>query len=362
MAEKNVFFEFFRYCLDGKILLPESVEDIDWNRMLVWAEKQAIVGIIFNGIQKTDKSLKIPTEVLFKWIGYVNLIEGQNRLLNKRCVELTDYLKQYGFDTCILKGQGNALMYPNPFLRTPGDIDVWVRSMSDGRCNKDEIIRYAKMQNPKAEVRFYHVEYEWKGVPVELHYMPGIMNNPIYNRRLQQWYNRKADEGFKMAELPDGVGEIPVPTVEFNIVFQLAHMMHHFFDEGIGLRQFVDYYYLLKSVHGERLMVLSDVGETLKHLNLYCFAGAVMYIMKEVLGLNEKYLIVPVDERRGKTLLKEILQGGNFGHYSGLDQKNTLTKYFQKTWRNMKLVREYPAEALCEPVFRTWHFFWRLRH
>ena len=122
-------------------------------------------------------------------------------------------------------------------------------------------------------------------------------------------YDPSDDIWNNLVELPESIGSIPIPSVQYNLIHQLAHMMHHFFDEGIGLRQFVDYYYLLKSVHGERLMVLSDVGETLKHLNLYCFAGAVMYIMKEVLGLNEKYLIVPVDERRGKTLLKEILKG-----------------------------------------------------
>lgn len=107
---------------------------------------------------------------------------------------------------------------------------------------------------------------------------------------------------------------------------------------------------------------IESITKTLKYLNLYQFAGAVMYIMKDVLGLDEKYLLVPVDERRGKTLLNEILKGGNFGHYSSLDQKHALKKYFQKTWRNMKLVKEYPAEALCEPVFRTWHYFWRLAH
>ena len=107
---------------------------------------------------------------------------------------------------------------------------------------------------------------------------------------------------------------------------------------------------------------MEDVRETLKYLNLDKFAGAVMYIMKEVLGLEEKYLIVPVDERRGKTLLNEILKGGNFGHHSGLAQNNAAKKYFQKTWRNMQLVKEYPEEALCEPFFRTWHYFWRMIH
>ena len=292
-------------------------------------------------------------------------------LLNKRCVELVEMFYNDGFECCILKGQGNALMYPNPYSRTPGDIDILVRPKTDERGKKYDVRKvvteYVRKKFPETRIRYQHIDYlVFPDVEVEVHFIPTAKNNPIYNKRTQkwadEWLNKKADGGCLMANLPDGQGKIPVPSVEFNVIYQMSHLMHHFFDEGIGLRQFVDYYYLLKSVHGERLMVLSDVGETLKHLNLYCFAGAVMYFMKEVLGLEDKYLILPVDERRGKTLLKEILQGGNFGHYSGLDQKNALTKYFQKTWRNMKLVREYPAEALCEPVFRTWHFFWRLRH
>ncbi len=37
-------------------------------------------------------------------------------------------------------------------------------------------------------------------------------------------------------------------------------------------------------------------------------------------------------------------------------------KYFLKIWRNMHFVRYYPAEALSEPIFRTWHFFWRMKN
>ena len=165
-----------------------------------------------------------------------------------------------------------------------------------------------------------------------------------------------------MIALPKGEGEIPVPTWEFNIVYQLAHLMHHFFDEGIGLRQFIDYYYLLRRAENQFGISHEELEKTLYHLNLYKFAGAVMYVEREVVGLEEKHLIVPMDERRGKTLLDEILKGGNFGHSSGLSQNSTAKKYYLKSWRNMHFIREYPAEALCEPVFRTWHFFWRLKH
>ncbi len=354
-------FEILRYSLNPDNNTPSDLTTMEWNYLFRFSCDQAIAGIVFHGIQQlVSYDIKPPQKLVFEWIAISEQIKASNIELNKRCLVVCNEFKQKGFDICVLKGQGNALKYPNKYSRMTGDIDIWVRTKSDGRCKKDDVIRYAKMQNPKAEVRVYHVEYDWKGVPVELHYMPGIMNNPIYNRRLQRWYNKKADEGFMMAELPDGVGEIPVPTEEFNIVFQLAHMMHHFFDEGIGLRQMIDYYYLLRNAKDDVRGKMSDVRETLKYLNLYKFAGAVMYIMKEVLGLDENYLIVPVDEKRGRTLLKEILKGGNFGQHSGLTHHSTGMKYFLKTKRNFKLAYEYPAEAFCEPFYRTWHFFWRM--
>ena len=40
-------------------------------------------------------------------------------------------------------------------------------------------------------------------------------------------------------------GEIAIPTVEFNLIFQLTHIYAHLMNEGIGLRQLLDYYYVL---------------------------------------------------------------------------------------------------------------------
>jgi hypothetical protein len=154
------------------------------------------------------------------------------------------------------------------------------------------------------------------------------------------------------------VGQIPVPTFEFNVVFQLSHMMHHYFDEGIGLRQMMDYYYLLRSIDNGQ-WTIDNLEETLQYLGLRKFAGAVMYVMQRVFKLEEAYMITPVDEKRGKSLLREIAKGGNFGKYSGLTKHGTGSKYMLKNWRSLQAVREYPAEALSEPLFRTWHFLWR---
>ena len=375
------------------------------------------------------------------WMGKAQQIRRQNMKVNAVAGKLFAMLRVDGMRCCVLKGQGNALMYPNPYSRTPGDIDVWVNA------SREQITEYAKKHFELGDdIRLQHLETSLDGVPVELHFFPCTMNNPIYNARLQKWFRRNADlQCSHIVGLPDGAGDIAIPTTAFNVVYQLTHLYHHFFDEGIGMRQIIDYYYVvcdfykvyqnsskitpslftikegstshpdpltlrgeggnrptrcsepLRSKDGgpskvspdcagwDRLSIEGDnsAGSTtvvtsyastaldvaqreLKYLGLWKFAGAVMYVLKEVLGLSEDKMIVPVDEKRGRLLLAEILDGGNFGRhfskYGGFTHQSMGKKYFLKIWRNMHFVRYYPAEALCEPLFRTWHFFWRLKY
>ena len=251
-------------------------------------------------------------------------------------------------------------MYPNPYSRTSGDIDVWVNE------SREKITEYAKKHfKLKDDIRYHHLETVMDGVPVELHFFPGVMNNPIYNARLQKWFSRNADlQCSNVVSLPDGAGEIAVPTTSFNVIYQLSHLYHHFFDEGIGMRQVIDYYYVV--INDELLVIRDALQRELKHLGLWKFAGAVMYVLHETLGLPEERMIASMDEKRGRLLLSEIMDGGNFGthftKYGRFTQQGMAKKYFLKIWRNMHFVRYYPAEALSEPIFRTWHFFWRKKN
>ena len=446
-----MIFDFLKYCLGGKDNMSNVVANIDWQQLYSFASKQAILGLCFDGIERLGKEyleeLKqnpIGRELLMTWMGKAQLIRRQNVKVNGVAAKLYSKFRKDGLRCCILKGQGNALMYPNPYSRTPGDIDVWVNA------SREEITEYAKRHlNLEDDIRFHHLETTMDGVPVELHFFPCSMNNPFYHARLQKWFKRNADlQCSNVVSLPDGIGEIAIPTTAFNVIYQLTHLYHHFFDEGIGMRQIIDYYYVvcdfykvyqnsskthpssltlkggststpspssseggdvtalrcsepLRSKDGgpskvspgcagwDRLdgsgdmtsdasassasttdssasTALDVVQRELKYLGLWKFAGSVMYVLHEILGLPEEKMIAPMDEKRGKLLLAEILNGGNFGRhftkYAGFMHQSMGKKYFLKIWRNMHFVRYYPAEALCEPIFRTWHFFWRLKH
>ena len=353
------WIRFLQFCINEDVVQPDSVEDIDWESLLLFMRKQSLAGVLMYGVSKL-KNVKIPRPVLMKMFLFSEKVRKRNEILFRKSAEVAARCQHDGFPCCILKGQGNAMMYPNLYVRASGDIDVWAKG------TRDELVEYVRNLHPNANVRYDEIAFKEDKVGIEFHPFPCIMNNPLYNRRLQQFFSCQMETQCNhYVDLPDGLGRIPTPTAEFNVFFQLAHIMRHFFDEGVGLRQLMDYFYVLRLFKRDGIengQDLLSVQDTLHHLGLYNFAGAVMFVMKEIFGLEDECLIVPVDKKRGKTLLKEIVKGGNFGKYSNLANYSGSTKFFMKTWRTMHFIREYPAEALCEPVFRTWHFFWRLKH
>ena len=244
----NDIFAILQFCLGYKENISNVVARMDWQELYSFASKQALLGLCFEGIERLGKEypeeLKqnpIGRELLMTWMGKAQHIRRQNMKVNAVAGKLFSMLREDGFRCCILKGQGNALMYPNPYSRTPGDIDVWVNA------SREDITEYAKTHFEIGDdIRFHHLETSFDGVPVELHFFPGIMNNPIYNARFQKWGKRNADlQCLNVVSLPDGIGEIAIPRTAFNMIYQLTHLYHHFFDEGIGMRQIIDYYYVV---------------------------------------------------------------------------------------------------------------------
>lgn len=367
MIKTSAIFLFLNYCLGKKVDMSMVVAKIDWRQLYNFASRQALLGFCFDGIEKLTKEFSeelrqnpMGRDLLMTWMGAAQQIHRQNMKVNTVASKLYSMIREDGLRCCILKGQGNALMYPNAYSRNPGDIDVWINA------SRERIMEYARNKFELVEdISLQHLETSLDGVPVELHFFPCFMNNPIYHARLQKWFRRNADLQFShIVSLPDGAGDITIPTSSFNVVYQLTHLYHHFFDEGIGMRQIIDYYYVVNN--GELLVIRDSLQKELKHLGLWKFAGAVMYVLHETLGLSEEKMIAPMDEKRGKLLLTEILNGGNFGRhftkYGHFTQQGMAKKYFLKIWRNMHFVRYYPAEALSEPIFRTWHFFWRMKN
>ena len=356
--QQKVFFDFLQFCIGSAEGIPDSLKDADWKELYAIAQKQCLVGVFFDGIKKLPaEHVGMKKELLLQWMAESQMLEKANVRLNDAAIQVSDWFRKKGFRTCILKGQGNALMYPNPYSRTPGDIDIWVEG-GDKR-----VISFVRSISPHEKACYHHIEFpSYKGVEVEVHYRPSFLLCFWHNRKLQKYYERVKVEQFSHRVMWGEQGEIAIPTVEFNLIFQLTHIFSHLMNEGIGLRQLLDYYYVL--ISDDLSLIRDRVQKDLKELGLWMFAGAIMYIMQEVFGMPASRLIFPPNEKYGKFVLKEVLEAGNFGRHDARNRfgRSQLGHNLQRVYRDIRLMRYFPGEALCEPLFRIWHFFWRMKN
>lgn len=307
----ELFYELVQVALGQRETLSRNPSATEWDELFTLSQKQAVVGVALLAIEKmSQQGQKPPVDLLLEWIGLSEQIRAQNILVDKRCGEITKLFADAGFRTCILKGQGNALMYPDPSLRSSGDIDLWVEG------SRKEIHDFVFAKCPTAEDGDVHIEASFfNDVVVEVHYFPRYSNVPKYNKRLQVWFREKSDAQFlnKVKLSSESASCVCVPTVQFNAVQQMSHIMGHFFVEGIGLRQFIDYFYVLRKLHEEQCS--DNIEKLFEYHGMLTFARGVMWVEKEILGLEDKYLLTSPDGRLGKAILKEIEEGGNFGHH-----------------------------------------------
>ena len=450
----QIFFDFLRFCIGSAKEIPGSLKEVDWKELYAIAKKQCLVGVLFDGIKKLPaEHVGMKKELLLQWMAESQMLEKANVRLNDAAIQVSEWFRKKGFRTCILKGQGNALLFPNPCSRTPGDIDIWVEG-GDKR-----VISFVRSISPHEKACYHHIEFpSYKGVEVEVHYRPSFLLCFWHNRKLQKYYERVKEEQFSHRVMLGEQGEIAIPTAEFNLIFQLTHIFSHLMNEGIGLRQLVDYYYVLcdfykvyqktskitpslftlkegSTSHPDPLTLRGDGGnrptrcseplrskdggpskvspdsagwdrrdaigdiasdtvshsatvcagstaigsvassasfsaaidrvqKELKELGLWKFAGGIMYIMQEIFGMPASRLIVPPNEKYGRFVLNEVLEAGNFGRHDARNRfgRSQLGHNLQRVYRDIRLVRYFPSEALCEPLFRIWHFFWRMKN
>ncbi len=331
-----MFIELVQVALGMRERLSRNPSDEEWNRVFHMADEQAVAAFLFPALERLSKlGQKPPAELLYEWIGLAEQVKAQNELMNKEAARLTALFENEGHRTAILKGQANARLYKghtdctddtdkgNDFslLRQPGDIDIWV---SGGKERVVQTLRKLHLMDgdmskyhsaEKAEDGYHHIHLPQNenGVDVEVHFRPSSGNqDPFTNRRLQKYLsqeitqeNELVSEGFR------------VPSLRFALVMQLAHIQRHALSLGVGFRQVIDYYFLLRkwSIENEELRV------DWKSLGLHHIAGALMWVMKEVLLMDEDWMIACPDEKRGRMLLDIIMAGGNFGHFSPVIQQ-----------------------------------------
>ena len=340
------FFALLRLAMTGEQFdaVPTAEE---WSEFYQMAGIQSVTGVCFTAFPRLTKAQQPPVELMVRWMGEAEDIRRMNELQNQEAARLTRLFTEAGRRSAILKGQANARLYPDRLSRQVGDIDIWVEGGKKGVVALlmelglvTELGSTSVDGKPTASYHHVHLPPTKDHIVVEVHFRPSSGNfNPFTNRRLQRWLEQEiassyqpVDEGFN------------VPSVRFALMMQLSHIQRHFLVVGIGLRQICDYYWLLKNSTDEDRR---EVASHLSSFGLRFTASALMWVLHEVLHLDEDLMLCPPDSYRGEWMLREIMAGGNFGHHAGREKHGTLRRVMEGRLRHLKLMR-----------FDFWEEFW----
>lgn len=412
----ELFFELIRVAIGTQEMLSRAPSAEEWKVLYGMAKMQSLVGVCFAGVQRLSHENQnenenqnhlepcdilqtrwnLPEMLYLTWMGMAAKVQQRNEVVNRQCVELCSMLKDEGFRTCVLKGQGTAALYrvnenenedencrPDssmdstnspqvPYkpsiinlqgLRQSGDIDVWVMP-KDVRTIKESrpcVTEFVHRRFPKEKGAFVHIGYPcFSDTEVEVHYVPTMDGNPWVDRRFRRLFEERQDECF-MKKNALGFA-VPEPMV--NVLFNLHHIKRHFITSGVGLRHVIDLYFILRSMN-ENDNENENLFIWIKKLGMEKFFAGIVWVMQYVLfneNENENFGVKP-DARLGRFILQEIMQGGNFGHHDerlkGVNEMGFRERWMHYVSVSKVRAKYFPTEVLWSYVFRLRIGIWR---
>jgi hypothetical protein len=273
-----------------------DIEDVtDWYSIMKEAQQQAVFPLAFQALKSS-----IPAEQLKPYTKeYAANQASYVRNLHFHA-ELHKLLN--GIPYVILKGQASAVYYPNPMLRSMGDVDFLVHKEDRGKVN--QLLKAEGFtKRDGAEKHDYHWAYKKDRTSLELHWdVPGVPDS-MKNRFSADAINA-AEEKMVLTE------RMMLPSTFHHGLVLLLHTISHMTGGGIGLRHLCDWLIFENSVPEEEFLDIFE--DQLKDIGLWTFAKVMTKIGVLYFGTKRKWCLEANDEVC-RCLLEDILSGGNFG-------------------------------------------------
>lgn len=348
---QELVFELLLVSTGAKRTLSHPYADKEWEKAYNLAEEQTIAGALLDALENVrDESPELmPSKMLLlQWIGSCQVIEQTSRQKEEAGKQVVDYFHTNGFACQILKGSSVGRYYPQPLRRSSGDIDLW---LDGGRKKIYDFARAFDKDGKLYGVNYHHIHFHLlEDVHIEVHIWPSFLSSPLRNWCLHKFCKQHRP-----------TMEASMPSLAFDRVFILLHCYRHICGDGVGLRQIMDYFYLLRQGFTEEER--KDAVYWIKKLGMARFARGLMWVLQDVFGLEKEYLIVEPDEKEGRFILNEIMLTGNMGHSDSRSwgsKQTALSRFILNLRRDLYLAGHYPHEAFWQPFFSIWLYFWRL--
>jgi len=333
---QRAFFELLRAGLWEKDARLLQYKDIDYSVIMRLAEEQSVVGLVAAGLEHVI-DVKVPQVLALQFAGQAIQLEQRNKEMNAFVAELIEKLRKNDVYAILVKGQGIAQCYEKPLWRSSGDVDLLLSESNYERA-KELLSPSATM----VETEFTHFKHQGMTVDgwvVELH---GTLHSRL-SKRVDDGIDaaqREVFYGGKVRSWMNGGTQVFLPASDEDVIFVFTHIQHHFFFEGIGIRQICDWCRLLWTYkdslnHSLLESRIRKMGLMSEWKAFAAFGVKWLRMPVEAMPLFEDNDVHNVNlDKKADKICKFVLEVGNFGHkqrrdYSGMSY---LRRKFVSVW------------------------------
>ncbi len=317
-----------------------NLEEADLNAVWCEAYVQAVTLMAFHNT--TDKTLQKKEYEYIK--NKLNNNLADNAKTDFEHIRIHGIMKKADIPYTILKGYASALYYPDPLMRSMGDVDFLVDT------DNFEIADRALKENGYAATgkeHDVHDVYLGKVCRCEMHFQPsGIPQGKAGVKVRKYLADLLPCSETKQTEL----GEITVPSTFHHGLIILLHMCHHLTGDGLGLRHLCDWAVFINSIGEEKFLDMFE--KVLKDIGLWEFAKVMTFISCEYLGCPKMRWASDADKSLADFILIDIIIGGNFGQKNA-DRSHEHLLISTKNEKEISMIRQFFISA-NSIVYNNW--------
>lgn len=306
----KIFFALLRAGLWEKPLSLAHFGEVDFPALHRMAREQTVLGLVAAGLNHVvDKELPEPDMVPFG--GDVLKIEHQNQSMYLYTAKLFSFLQENDVHALLIKGPAVAQCYEKPLWRLSGDLDLLLDNANYERAKR--VLSPLARKVGREDTALKHLDITIGGGVIELH---GTLHTRL-SKRIDRAIDALQSDSLhnpNSRTMPCGETFIPLPAVLNDVLFVFTHILHHFFIEGVGLRQICDWCRMLYSYRDSLDVVLLEKHLTNMRLmdEWRAFGAMAVHWLDMPSGAMPFYDVRY--KAKGDRIIRLVLASGNFGH------------------------------------------------
>lgn len=336
-----------------------SYGEISYSPLFNIATEQSVVGLVSAGLEHVA-DVKVPQTDTLQFAGQTLQHEQRNKAMNAFVASLIERLRAEDVYTILVKGQGIAQCYERPLWRACGDVDLFLSE--DNYKKALQILSPLATSIEEKNLYYHHLAMTIDGWSVELH---GTLRSGLWqslDRGLDNVQNAVFYEG-KVRSWMNGGTQVFLPAADEDVAFVFAHILQHFYKEGIGLRQICDWCRLLWTYRDSLNQKLLE--SRIRSMGVMTEWKAFAVLAVDYLGMPIAAMPFYSDDKKWKRkavrVMEFMLETGNFGHnrdYSYYKKYPYLVFKTISLWRHLSDTYSYfvifPLDSLKVLFRKIW--------